>query len=151
MDIVKDFENVISGVTRVLGKQINEEKYQIIDRGMPHQPKSLPKGMMGIYTFWYEGKPLKIGKAGPKSNARFLSHHYNPKAANSTLAKSILSDKNFSYQEIDENNIGDWIKSNCVRIDIIINSDTGIFTLELIEAALHYKYQPIFEGFTSQR
>jgi hypothetical protein len=151
MDIMKEFDEIINGVPRVLGKPIDKRKYIIIDRGLPHQPKSLPKQSMGIYTFWYEGKPLKIGKAGPKSNARFLSQHYNPGSAKNTLAKSILSDNRFNDQEIDKNNIGDWIKNNCARIDIIIDSDLGIFTLALIEAALHYKYDPIYEGFTSQR
>ena len=52
---------------------------------------------------------------------------------------------------INENNVGDWIKSNCYRIDILMDSDLGIFTLELIEAALHYKYEPVYEGFAGQR
>ncbi|MEV6689536.1 hypothetical protein AB0N28_30125, partial [Streptomyces sp. NPDC051130] len=66
-------------------------------------------------------------------------------------AASILLDKRMQEKGITENNVGDWIKSNCRRVDIILDSDLGIFTLELIEAALHYKYEPIYEGFAAQR
>lgn len=151
MDFVNDFDKIIREVSSVLGKSIDKGKYEIIDRGIPHQPKVLPSGMMGVYTFWYEGKFMKIGKAGPKSGARFLSQHYNPKSAQSTLAASILTDKRMQDKGIIESNVGDWIKNNCRRVDILLNSDLGIFALELIEAALHYKYEPIYEGFATQR
>jgi hypothetical protein len=54
-------------------------------------------------------------------------------------------------KDITENNIGDWIKNNCRRVDILLDWDLGIFSLELIEAALHYKYEPVYEGFVTQR
>ena len=151
MDFINDFDEIIREVSSVLGKPIDRMKYEIIDRGIPHQPKALSSGMMGVYTFWYEGKFIKIGKAGPKSGARFLSQHYNPQSAKSTLAASILADKRMQDKGIFDSNVGDWIKNNCRRIDILLNSDLGIFALELIEAALHYKYEPIYEGFKTQR
>lgn len=151
MDLVNEFDKIIRDVSSVLGKSIDKAKYEIIDRGIPHQPKSLPIQMMGVYTFWYEGEFLKIGKAGPSSNARFLSQHYNPRSAQSNLAASLLSDKRMQDKGINENNVGDWIKNNCRRVDILLNADLGIFTLELIEAALHYKYEPNYEGFATQR
>lgn len=151
MDFINDFDKIIREVSSVIGKPIDRRKYEIIDRGMPHQPKALPIQMMGVYTFWYEGKFMKIGKAGPNSNARFLSQHYNPRSAQSTLAASILSDKRMQGKGITEYNVGDWIKNNCRRVDILLDSDLGIFALELVEAALHYKYEPIYEGFGSQR
>lgn len=151
MDFVNEFDKIICEVSSVLGKSIDKTRYKIIDRGIPHQPKSLPNRMMGVYTFWYEGEFLKIGKAGPSSNARFLSQHYNPRSAQSTLAASVLSDMRMQDKGINENNVGDWIKSNCRRIDILFDAGLGIFTLELIEAALHYKYEPIYEGFATQR
>lgn len=151
MDFEHDFAEIICKIFEVLGKPIAKEKYEIIDRGVPHQPQMLPPGRMGIYTFWYEGQSIKIGKAGPKSNARFLSQHYNPKSAQSTLAASILSDERMQNKDITENNVGDWIKNNCHRIDILLDLDLGIFALELIEAALHYKYEPVYEGFVTQR
>jgi hypothetical protein len=146
-----DLAEIILELSSILGKPISADKFEIVDLGLPHKPTSLPKGKMGIYMFLYDNKFLKIGKAGPKSNARFYSQHYNPKSARSTLAASILSDKTIDNKSISESNIGDWIKENCHRVDILFDTDLGIFALELIEAALHYKYEPIYEGFISQR
>jgi hypothetical protein len=147
----KDLTEIILELSSMLGKPIREDKFEIVDLGVPHRPASLPKGKMGIYMFLYDNKFLKIGKAGPKSNARFYSQHYNPKSARSTLAASILTDGAIDNKSISEFNIGDWIKENCYRIYILFDTDLGIFALELIEAALHYKYEPIYEGFISQR
>lgn len=151
LDFKNDFDKIISEVSSILGKPIDKGKYIIIDRGIPHQPKNLPLNMMGIYTFYYEGKFMKIGKAGTNSKARFLSQHYNPRSAQSNLAASILSDNRMHGKGLNENNVGDWIKNNCRRIDILFDSELGIFTLGLIESALHYKYEPIYEGFDTQR
>lgn len=57
----------------------------------------------------------------------------------------------FNNLKLVEIQVGDWIKSNCRRNDILLDSDLGIFTFELIEVALHYKYEPIYEGFATQR
>ena len=151
MDFINEFNKVILEVSSVLGKPIDKDKYEIMDRGRPHQAKNLPANKMAVYTIWYKDRFLKIGKAGPNSNARFSSQHYNPKSARSTLAASVLKDENMQDIGINENNVGDWIKSNCHRIDILMDSDLGTFTLELIEAALHYKYEPVYEGFAGQR
>jgi len=94
---------------------------------------------------------IKIGKAGSNSGARFLSQHYNPKSANSTLAASLLKDSDMSVFGIDEANVKDWIKCNCKRIDIVMDSSLGVFALGLVEAVLHYYYEPKYEGFNSQR
>lgn len=151
MKLISEMNKLIQNVSQVLGDPIDSTKYEIVDRGTPHQAKSLPVGMMGIYTFWYNGAFLKIGKAGFKSSARFLSQHYNPKSAQSTLAASILKDDDLLKLELNEENVGEWIKRNCRRIDILINVELGIFTLDLIEAVLHHKYEPKYEGFATQR
>ena len=151
IDYEIEFDKIIQEVSEILGKPIDKEKYQVIDRGVPHEPKSMGSGKMGVYTFCYNEQFLKIGKAGPKSNARFLSQHYNFKSAQSTLAASLLSDKNMISEGINQYNVGEWIKNKCRRIDILLDSNLGIFTLELIEAILHYKYEPVYEGFKSQR
>ena len=151
MNYSEEFKKIIEEISEMLGKPIHKDKYKVIDRGMPHNPQNLPTGMMGVYTFWYNGSFLKIGKAGPKSNARFFSQHYNPRSAQSTLAASILLDVNMKNEGITEENIGEWIKNNCRKIDILLDVSLGIFALELIESALHYKYEPIYEGFVTQR
>ena len=89
-----DLAEIILELSSILGKPISADKFEIVDLGLPHKPTSLPKGKMGIYMFLYDNKFLKIGKAGPKSNARFYSQHYNPKSARSTLAASILQMNN---------------------------------------------------------
>ena len=151
MDYVAEFDEIIREVSGALGKTFDKCKYEIIDRGVPHIPKKLPDGKMGIYTFWYDGKFLKIGRVGSNSKERFYNQHYLPKSAPSTLAASILNDKRMQGKCISEDNVGAWIKNNCRRIDILMDADLGIFSLELIEAALHYKYEPVYEGFSTQR
>ena len=113
MDLISDFDRIILEISSVLGKPIEKHKYRIIDRGVPHQPKTLPLQMMGIDKFCYNGEFLKIGKAGPNSNARFLSPHHNPRSARSTLAASILQDDRMQGVGINESNVGQWIRNNC--------------------------------------
>ena len=44
---------------------------------MPHRaPPSLPKGKMAVYVFSDKERVLKVGQAGPKSQARYTSQHY---------------------------------------------------------------------------
>lgn len=147
---ISEIESIIQSVTTELGKCLPKEYYEIIDRGIPHQPEGLPKTKMGVYMFEHNGTFLKIGKAGPRSMARFLSQHYSASSAQSTLAKSILKDDDFKSLSITSEDIGDWIKTNCRRIDILIDENAGIFALNLIEALLHYIYIPKYEGTESQ-
>jgi hypothetical protein len=46
--------------------------------GRPHVPTALPVGWQGVYCLQFEGAWLKVGKAGPKSAARWISQHYSP-------------------------------------------------------------------------
>src|SRR5690625_4401583 len=151
MELINEIDSLIQDVSKTIGKPIVVEGYEIIDRGIPHKPKSLPIGLMGVHAFWYNDRFLKIGKAGSKSGPRFLSQHYNQKSAQTTLAASILRDPDLLQFGITEEIAGGWIKENCRGIDILVNVQLGIFTLGLIEAVLHYKYEPKYEGFATQR
>lgn len=151
MDYVAEYDRMIQEVTAVLDKPISRDKYEIIDRGVPHKPGSLKPGKMGVYTFIFEDKFLKIGIVGANSNARFLSQHYNPRSAGSTLAASLLTDPEMAQYKLDENNVGEWIKHNCRRIDILLDADISVFARNLIEAAFHYRFEPKYEGFKAQR
>lgn len=113
----------------------------------PHNPPShLPAGKMAIYGFWYAGEWLKIGMAGPKSSARFISQHYNANSAPSTLAASLLKDQQIlGSLSIDINSIGFWIKSNCNRVNILLDNDYGILLLRFLEAFLHIRMRPRYE------
>lgn len=147
---VSAFREIIESVTSAAGRKISSG-YEIIDRGMPHVPCPLKRGTMGVYTFLYKDAFLKIGKAGPNSSARFFSQHYLPASSASNLSKSLLNDSDMKGLGMTGDTVGDWIKQNTRRIDIILDESLGIFTLELIEAALHFKYEPRYEGFKSQR
>lgn len=147
---VSEFEEIILNVTSAAGRRL-DAGYEIIDRGVPHTPGALKRGKMGVYTFLYQDEFLKIGKAGPNSYARFSSQHYHPDSAMSNLAKSILEDERMQGLGITRDNVGDWIRQNTRRIDVILDNAVGIFALELIEAAFHYRYEPRYEGFKNQR
>lgn len=100
---------------------------------------------------------FKVGKAGSKSKARWDSHHYNPKSSPSNLSNTILNNKEVvkeyfdktkhnEIENLNENNISDWIKNNLTRVEFIIESDKEDFSLNLLEAFLLFKLKPIFEG-----
>lgn len=141
----------VSNVIELAGVQVEEGQIRMIDKGVPHKPSSLPKGAVGVYLFFYQDECLKVGKSGSKSNARFLSQHYNPESSQSNLAKSILLDNKFSDHQLSSENVGDWMKSNLRRIDFLIDESLGIFVPNLVEAFLHLRLKPRYEGFESQR
>lgn len=151
MNYTDELYGLIIDVTKALEKELDMSKVKIVDCGLPHLPTSLKPGTMAVYAFIYGDRFLKIGKAGSKSNARFLSQHYNLHSSQSNLATSILRDPEMTTLGITESTVGTWINKNCNRIDILLDSDLGCFALELVEAILHYKYEPKYEGFSSQR
>jgi len=151
-DYRKEFEQVIREVSSALGKKIDSAQYEIFDRGVPHEPPK-PKeldGKMGIYTFLYKDRFLKIGRVGSGSPQRFSYQHYKAKSAGSTLADSLIADPKMGGK-INDENVKDWIQKNCRRIDVLIDEKLGVFAVALIEAAFHYYYEPKYEGFDSQR
>jgi hypothetical protein len=50
---------------------ISAEEVRIETLPAPHRPTGLPAGSMAVYVFSYRGIALKVGKAGPNSDARF--------------------------------------------------------------------------------
>lgn len=144
---VKDVLKILND----LKTTVEDNQLQIVNRGCPHHPNNLEKGKMAIYCFKYQGRFLKIGKVGPRSNARFKSQHYNPNSSRSNLAKSILNDKDMTEYKLSDENIGNWIRENIERIDILLDEKLGVFVLNLIEEYLHCKYLPKYEGFENQR
>ena len=149
-NFVEEFSKIIIDVSFILNKPISKNDFEIIDRGIPHKPPTdLPEGKTAVYTFFCpkENRFLKIGKAGDRSKARFTSHHYNPGSANSNLAKSLLKDNELKNKyNYNEQNIKQWIKENCQRIDILFDVSLGQFANELFESIFHYKYEPRYEG-----
>lgn len=149
IDSIKSTFESITGISVM-------ERYQ--PKGDSHRPSSLPKDMQGVYVFLTDAYCFKVGKAGPKSKARWSSHHYNLDAKTpSTFAKSIVKNKNkfksyFSgdkHSEIDslnKENIKDWIRANISRIEFLLPQEKDLFALNLLEALVQYKLKPIYEG-----
>jgi hypothetical protein len=151
-----DWECVKDKLTAALilaGIDVNARQIKILDWGCPHEPRPLPEGKMAVYMFFYEGKCLKVGKAGPNSNARYASQHYLPGAAKSNLADSVLSDKEFLGslpESINVNNIGGWLKRKTHRINVLLDKTLGPFVLNFAEAFFQACFKPKYEGFKSQ-
>jgi hypothetical protein len=102
---------------------------------------------MAAYCFFLNGHALKIGIAGPKSDARFRSQHYGATRANSTLAGSLLKHPGkVGITPILGDAIGDWIKANTDRINLLLPASYGRAMLSQLEAFLHGRWKPIYEG-----
>jgi len=140
-DAVKDFLCVCA----LAKTESSAADFEIDYQPAPHKPKGLPKGKLAIYIFAYDSEMLKIGRAGVKSKSRFTYQHYKFKKEGSNLTKSILTDNNFPV-DIEESNVGEWIKTNCDRLNVFINENKGLNLLKLLEAFLHQRYFPRYEG-----
>lgn len=127
--------------------------------GIPHRPLPLLAGWQGVYCFRYGAAWLKVGKAGPKSAARWTSQHYNAGSAPSTLAFSLLRYGHFSelefsdvpelkehLQDVKADELGDWIKKYTERVNVIIRAEIGPSGLDMLEKIAHGHLKPRFEG-----
>jgi hypothetical protein len=89
---------------------------------------------------------LKIGKAGPRSNARYVSQHYNAGSAKSTLAGSLAGDPHMlAVQGFDPLSAGDWIRQSTHRVNILMPASRRPELLSLLEAFLHVRLHPRYE------
>ncbi len=139
-------------VAKLAGVNISLDDLRIDALSAPHRPTGLPFGSMAVYVFSYRGTTLKVGKAGPNSDARFRSQHYNAASAPSTLAASILKDSApIGNPVVDLSSVGDWIKQNTDRTNYILKARYGIGVLTLLEAYLQCLLKPVYEGFASQK
>ena len=147
--IMADFVSVAT----LSGINIRETDIHIEHVRAPHHPpKALPKKMMAVYIFSWGPNCLKVGKVGPKSQARYTSQHYNHKSSNSNLAKSILKDKlKLRISDVCDDDVGKWIKTNTDRVNILISDEYCVHVLTLLESFLQCRLAPRFEGFDSQK
>ncbi|GAB3543391.1 hypothetical protein GCM10027343_16720 [Noviherbaspirillum agri] len=129
-----------------------------MSKGAAHIPTSLRTGASGVYVFMSGERCFKVGKAGPKSKARWNSHHYNlDETTPSTLPKSILKHKaefkchfpsevHNEIDTLDKSNIQEWIRNNMCRIEFLLTDSSDVFALNLLEALAQFRLKPIFEG-----
>ena len=147
--VIQDFRRVAA----FAGVALDDDKIAVEVLPAPHKPPSnLPKGKMAVYVFLYKGQALKVGKVGPKSQARYVSQHYNAGSARSTLAASLLKHSAvIGIVGLGSDEASEWIKLNTDRVNYIMDSDLGIPVLTLLEAFLQCRLRPVFEGFASQK
>jgi len=117
----------------------------------PHKPPILLEGKIAVYVFYMEECVLKVGKAGPKSGARYRYQHYGTPKNGSTLAKSLLKDERAEQvfhlkSKPTEEEIGRWIKKNTKRVNFLLDADYYGPVLNLFEAFVQCRLKPIFEG-----
>jgi hypothetical protein len=114
----------------------------------PHrQPSKQPGGLPAVYAFFYGERCLKCGQVGPNSAARYTSQHYNPKSSNSNLAATLLMrGKEIGLADIPEAKIGEWIRSNTGRTNVLLPITIDKRTLNFVEAFFHLLWKPVFEG-----
>lgn len=141
------------GVAELAQLRLSREQITVETLPAPHQPPSrMPAGKIAVYVFAYGDITLKVGKAGSKSQARYISQHYNAGSAPSTLAASLLNrGGEIGVSDLSKESVSKWIKTHTDRINLVLDSEVGIDALSLLEAFLHCRLKPVFEGFASQR
>ena len=146
---IDDFKTVAG----LAGVELSNEAISIEHLSAPHLPPTkLPLGKMAVYVFSKGPEVLKVGKVGAKSQARYTSQHYNPGSALSTLAASIVADRaRLGLADIDNGNVGQWIRANIDRVNFLVDERCGVPVLTLLETFLQCRLRPRYEGFKSQR
>jgi hypothetical protein len=132
---------------RLAGLNIANEHLLIDVLAVPHQPPArMPAGHMAVYVFMYGDRCLKVGKAGPRTQARYCTHHYGQHAP-STLAKSLVNRQGqIGLDGIDFDTVRRWLCENTSRVNFLLPASYGAFTLSLLEAFVQCRLQPIYEG-----
>jgi len=145
---VDDFRKVAT----IAGVQIPEGALSVESLPAPHRPpSSLPRGKSAVYIFVWKEKCLKVGKAGPKSQTRYVSQHYIPSSSMSNLARSLLGAREeLGLAGVSETTVGTWIKKNTDRYNLLLDSSLGVHVLTLLESFAQCRLRPKFEGFESQ-
>lgn len=110
-----------------------------------HIPLQLPANKAAVYIFKWNDTYLKVGKVNANSNARYQSQHYNPNSSNSNLSKSLLGDAEFQAL-LGDANVGNWIKENTIRFNILIPTNFGNNFVHFAEAFFILKCNPKFEN-----
>lgn len=52
-----EFDEIILEATKLLGRPVDKKRYELVDRGMPHEPKMLPPASTGTPRKWAAGVP----------------------------------------------------------------------------------------------
>jgi hypothetical protein len=147
--LIEDFRKVVA----LAGVSLPPAALSFETLPAPHNPPpTLPNGKTAVYVFILNGICLKVGKVGPKSQARYTSQHYSPASSGSNLSKSLVAgQEQLGLSGISDSNVGDWIKTHVDRINFLLSVECGIPVLTLLESFLQCRLNPFFESFESQR
>jgi len=92
---------------------------------------------------------LKVGKAGPRSNARFQSQHYGSRRAPSTLAGRLATTPEaWAFLGVGVQDLGDlgrWIREHTDRDNFYLNA-AAEHLVDRLEQFLQARLHPLFEG-----
>lgn len=95
------------------------------------------------------GTVLKVGKAGPNSDARFRTQHYLPNSAGSVLAKSLVSHPFLwswlGIQAVDQASVRAWMLSSLDRYHFLVPADQPA-VLHALEVYIRARVGSVFEG-----
>jgi hypothetical protein len=157
-DLQSSLLSEFAEVSRLSGISLPASQMRLERLPAPHRrPSELPTGKCAVYGFLFRGRCLKVGKAGPRSAARFCSHHYIPNSSQSNLAKTILANKLViaglagtndaaDIDALDEATIGPWLERSTARFHILCPQEINGPTLSLLEAFVQCRLDPLFEG-----
>jgi len=158
-ELIKDF---VKATNERLNIQISVEDIAHELLIAPHQPGDLRPGHGAVYVFTLTSssvalagpnRALKVGKAGPKSNARFRYQHYKSGSSNSTLAGAIENNPilwSFIGLTILNKYVGEWIRENTDRDNFYIAEDKKEL-IYLFEVYVKARLGPVFEGSLSSK
>jgi len=108
-----------------------------------------------VYTFSMPSTAdvLKVGVAGPKSDARVLSMHYRPNSAPSNLAKQLLASPEeharLGAEGLTVENVGDWIRQHTDRDFFRMPTSERDLAL-MFESYLRLRRGALFENFSGK-
>jgi hypothetical protein len=147
-DLVNESVADFLKASELAGVTVQKDWLEVEILAMPHKPPSqLPDGRMAVYAFFLRGTTLKVGKAGPNSHARYSYQHYNASSAASTLAGSLMRNPGICGVQIAElSDVGQWIRKNTDRVNVLVPETFGDPLLSLLEAFLHVRWKPVYEG-----
>ena len=126
----------------------------------PHKPPALPPGHGAVYVFAlsdaYGGATpagsktvLKVGRVGPQSAPRFTYQHYNPAAAGSTLAGSLLAYPVLwpwlGITRLTAADVKNWMRANLDRAHIFVPAGHD-YVLRSLELYVRARVGSVYEG-----
>ena len=137
-------------VSQLAKSRVSLKEEDVEFKPAPHQrPAALPNGKAAVYGFWFDGDWLKIGRAGPNTNPHYRSQHYNG-SARSTLSGSLRRDASMrgvaGLEEDDLRGWAAWIERETSRVNILLPSTSDKMLISLLEAYLHGRLHPKYEG-----